>query len=217
MRRTDRTGGRCRWLRLLRRAGADESGFTLMELLLTCGLFAVVLTAILGVLDVTSRAASKDQERSESLNEAAAGLRRMTTELRNAYRVLGPTGQQTSNYLDVLVREAGGAQRVLYTCDNPLLGTPYRECIRFVSAVDSTQAPGTIPFPANGDIVVRRITNGSSVDPVFTSLRTTGTGGQPVFGQATFKVPATGDQLPGNAASEVFSGGFYMPNLTVGQ
>lgn len=201
------------------RARVDESGFTLVEVLVTCLLFALVLIAILSVLDVTSRHASKDQERSDSLNEAAAGLHRMSTELRNAYRVLGPTGQQTSNYMDVLVRRPGGSakSRVLYTCNNPLMGTPYRECLRFVSAATSTQPPGDIPFPADAEIVVKRITNGSSADPVFTKLQTSGSGGQPVYGQVTVKVPATGDQLPGNSASEVFSDGFYIPNLAVGQ
>ena len=203
-------------------AARDQAGFTLIELLVTCLIFALVLIAILNLLDVTSGQAYKDQERSNSLNEAAAGLRQMTTELRNSYRVLGPTSQATSNYMDVLVREpAGGSgpatsKRVLYTCDNPLWATPYRECLRFESAATSSQAPGEIPFPSDAEIVLKRITNGSPGDPVFTNLQTTGTGGQPVFGQATVKVPAKGDTLRGNSATEVFSDGFYMPNLAVG-
>jgi hypothetical protein len=186
-------------------------------------LFSVVLIAILNVLDITSGSAHNDQERSTSLDEATAGLRRMTTELRNTYRVLGPTGQSTSNYMDVLVREAGGgsgpatARRVLYRCDNVLWGTPYRQCLRFVSAADSTQPPGSIPFGGGGDVVVKQISNGSAGDPVFTNLQTTGTGGQPVFGNATIKVPAKGERLVGNSATEVFSDGFFMPNLVVGK
>jgi type II secretory pathway pseudopilin PulG len=206
----------------LRRVTGEQAGFTLIELLVTCLIFVLVLIAILSLLDVTSGAAHKDQERSTSLNEAAAGLRRMTTELRNTYRVLGPTGQATSNYMDVLVRgPASGsgpatAIRVLYTCDNTLWGTPYRECLRFESAPDSSQPPGSMPFPSDGEIVVKRISNGSAGDPVFTNLQTTGNGGQPVFGQVTIKVPAKGDMLVGNSATEVFSDGFYMPNLAVG-
>jgi type II secretory pathway pseudopilin PulG len=211
-----------RGLVAIRHVTSEQAGFTLIELLVTCLVFVLVLIAILSVLDVTSGVAYKDQERSTSLNEAATGLRRMTTELRNTYRVLGPTGQATSNYMDVLVREpASGsgpatAIRVLYTCDNALWGTPYRECLRFESPPGSSQSPGSIPFPSQGEIVVKRISNGSAGDPVFTNLQTTGSGGQPVYGNATIKVPAKGERLVGNSATEVFSDGFYMPNLAVG-
>src|SRR5437870_5467834 len=85
-------GGRrakARWLR--RSALADASGFTLAEVLVALVLMSVVLTAILGLLEQSSRVANSDVERDASLNEQTSAFFRMIDELRQAYQVNCPS------------------------------------------------------------------------------------------------------------------------------
>src|SRR3954451_9373180 len=82
----------------------DESGWTLVELTIAAALLAVVLTAVLSLLDMTNRQAPGDQERAHDLRETQVGVYRMTRELRQAYSLV-----QTGPYLVEAHVYAGGA------------------------------------------------------------------------------------------------------------
>jgi prepilin-type N-terminal cleavage/methylation domain-containing protein len=68
----------------------SERGFTLVELLMTIVLLALIMTAVLSITDATKRQATADQERSATTASAQTALARMTGELRQACAIFAP-------------------------------------------------------------------------------------------------------------------------------
>ena len=196
----------------------DESGFTLVELLVTIVILAFVLTATLAVFEAVFRSSHADNERNTSLVEQTASLHRMIGELRQAYRVVGPVSASTSNYMDVLIRltrPGSGTldRRVLYQCDHTDPATGLRQCVRYEFAANDPSPPGSAPFGATTTLAFARVTNGTSVDPVFTNLSSpSGTTGGPTYGQVTIKTPGSGESTTGYQHLFVLSDAFYMRN-----
>ncbi len=118
---------------LRRRVAVEQSGFSLVEMLLVMTLLALVLGATLGLLDTTARVSPQHQERGQVIREGQTGLERITRELRQASSVTFTS----SRFIEVttFVRGGSGAsvqRRVRFDC------TQLKECRRFEGPVGGT-------------------------------------------------------------------------------
>jgi prepilin-type N-terminal cleavage/methylation domain-containing protein len=183
------------------RVRRDESGFSLVELLITLSLSTVVMVAVLNLLDSTAQQAPKDQERATAIVEAQSGLHRMTRELRQAYKVLdaGPK----SMYV-VIGRSTPPDIHVRYDCDIPYPGnTAYRRCVRWQAPVGQelrTDLPGQVV-----------------IDRGLSGVQFTYSPGplNPTYVKVHIEVPQKGERLGGYKASFVLDDGFYLRNTDV--
>lgn len=146
----------------------EEAGFTLIEMMMTAVLLSVILGAVTAVLNQTAKSAARDTERNHAINELRVGLTRMTTELRQAYKIHGcgtatPETCTMTDYartIDFSIRARDKVpRRVIYDCTAPFDGTTnlprgsqttagtadqlYRTCVRKASTV-LTSPPTTI-------------------------------------------------------------------------
>lgn len=206
-----------------RRLGAEDA-FTLVELLVASTLALVVFAATLTVLDTSARTGMRERERASSIPAGAQSLQRMTRDLRQVYRLVGPLAPASdSNYVDGLVQtpaSGGGStdQRLLYRCDaTSPTSAGYRACYRWTSAANSTQGAGVIPAGQPGQLVVDLIANGTSADPVFQSLYYPAGASRPTSGRITLRFPPTGSSRVGYSANVTLTDGFYMRNLDLGR
>jgi len=183
----------------LRRATRDQSGFTTVELVTAAAILAVVLGAVLSLLDTTGAMAPHDQERAHAVREAQVGMHRMTRELRAA------TLLETTNpyYLAARVRQGGSEIRVAYDCSGSASNPAWGQCVR------------TLVPPGGGQpsVLVKAFTNksGSGGTPVFTY--TTGDGGQISYVNVHVDSVVT-DQATGRYRYRVpLTSGVYLRNL----
>jgi type II secretory pathway pseudopilin PulG len=107
-----------------RRLKKDESGWTLVELLVVATLLIVVLTAILSISDGTQKTAAGDQERTSTIGESQAGIARIAENLRNACYVFSPGG---ANFATSLCRTNFTTAPATSTC------TRSSDCIDFIN------------------------------------------------------------------------------------
>lgn len=70
-------------LRAARRGATGERGFTLVELLVTISVGMVVLFAVFGLLDVSLRASSRVQDRTDVVQRGRNAMEQITQELRS--------------------------------------------------------------------------------------------------------------------------------------
>jgi prepilin-type N-terminal cleavage/methylation domain-containing protein len=116
-------------MRHLRTQTRDESGFTLVELLLAASLLALVLGAVLSLLDTSGALAPHDQERAQAVREAQVGVSLMTRELRNATEL----GTTDPYHLTARVRREGVETWVAYYCGGSASANPaWGQCVRTV-------------------------------------------------------------------------------------
>lgn len=135
-----------------------EDGVGLIEVVVVSAILAIVVVAILNVLDTAVRQVPKDVEWTHAIAEGRVGMARLVRELRQAERINGAT----PNRLDFEVPVGGVTRRVMYACD-----VPEAEARRRCTRVEAP-AGGVLPAPSTGDRVVARVLNGTPEDPVFT-------------------------------------------------
>ena len=195
-----------------RRSG--EAGFTLVELLVSMSMFAVVLMAIMALWDTASNAGYNESERNTALSEDTSGLDRMVNDLRQAYHVNGPSEGQRSDWMDILERMpvgtgAQGDYRVIYDCSKTdPTNSALHACYRYVSAWTNpggtAASPGVPPANATATLVIPRLTNGTScsgtstTDCIFTNL-TNSTGSTslpPTTATITIRTNSRGERQP---------------------
>jgi len=132
----------------------EESGFSLIELLIAAALLAGVLGAVFTLLDTSQAVAPQDQERAHAVREAQVGVFTMTRELRTATQLA-----TTDPYrLTARVNRQGVATWVEYYCGGSAANPDWGQCVRTVQ-------PSGTPTP-----LVRAFSNkaGSGATPVFT-------------------------------------------------
>jgi hypothetical protein len=172
--------------------------------------FAFVISAVLALLETTTRVAPSDQERSLSIREAQSGLSRMVRELRQAYRVVGTSPSS----MRVLVRlkkddpsttavESHSNWLVEYDCG---VGVS-EKCVR------KQARPGELPA-ASGPVVIERVTNPADA-PVF-SFESDTDSVKPVYVKVRVEVPASGERSRGYSHKVVLEDGFFARNLQLG-
>jgi hypothetical protein len=175
----------------------------------------VVLSAVLGLLDVSSRVGAKDAERILVIGEAQTGLYRMARQLREGTPPAGTSLPATpANQLDLIVK----GKRVRYDCSvTSATGAPYRSCLRY-SSTNLTSPPTT-----GGVLVVDRLMNGTTGRPVFTPNSATA----PTGYAARIEVPSRGERKDGSSSAQgclepvgttrtpcvVLDDGFYLRNV----
>ena len=183
----------------IRRLLRQESGYSLIELLVAMSLSMLVLGAVLGLLEAFARAVPKETERAHVINEAQVGLDRMVRELRQAYQVVG----RTPDMLHVRLQRGGQLREVVYSCSepHPTMKGLYR-CLRW-------EINGGTPGPKA--VVVDRTLNGPSValdKRPFRQPQPT----NPSWNTVTVSVPASGERVSGYGHAVTLSDGFHMRN-----
>jgi prepilin-type N-terminal cleavage/methylation domain-containing protein len=183
----------------------SEAGFTLIELLLVAAILPVVLFAILAPLDQAGSLTPQDVEYTHAAQDASIGLRSMLREIRQAYNVAATT----PNSITFNVVLNGNDQQVMYGCNQPSpTAAGYRSCLRV-----SVATGGTLPAISSGQLVVDRLINGTSTDPVFNYTPSPIT---PTYVEAQVKVPARGTRASGLSHTITFDDGTLLRNEAIG-
>ena len=183
------------------RARLEESGWTLIEMLISTVILVIMLGAVLALLDVTNTVSPRDQERAHDLREAQVGLYQMTRELRQAYSLVSHSAYSVEAH----VWENGADHDVTYDCTGTSAAGPgLGECVRF-ETTGGTQGPSSV--------VIDRLLNrpGAGLSPVF--AYTTNGAGRTTYATAHVEVPAKGARTTGYSHRIVLDDGFYMRNL----
>jgi prepilin-type N-terminal cleavage/methylation domain-containing protein len=129
----------------------DDSGVTLIELMVVVSLLVVVLGAVLVFAETGTNIAAKDRARNVSIVAARAGFYRMTRELRQGSPPTGATLPTADTNTVDLVLNTTTPQRVVYDCSFQPAGATYRQCKRW-SSTTLTSSPE--PFDKSGGTVV---------------------------------------------------------------
>ena len=190
-------------------ASRSESGFTLVELLVSMSLLTVVIGGLLGLAESVLPVAARDQERAHVLNQAQSGMDRMTRELRQATRVVWTS--PTTDAIWVEVDRTGTTVEVLYDCRVQPVGKPYRQCVR-ATGTD----PAVSPSAANGRVVIDRVLNGTAAAPTHPSVFAfSPNAASPVQISTEIVVAAQGERHSSHDYRHliVLDDGFYMRNL----
>ena len=186
---------------------SQESGFTLIEVLVAAALLALVLGAALSLSDTGGQIAEKDLERAHAIDDAQAAIAQMDRDLRTATQVISPAPGVASNSVDFIApkRPTGTgsrvAERIVYRCDSPSPTKPsLRACYRYVG-------PPSSPPGGAGMLVLDQLTNGTSAAPVF----------RPSANGRYFAVQvarsAAGSRKGGYGFSVTLNHGIYLRNL----
>jgi type II secretory pathway pseudopilin PulG len=185
----------------LRRVRSEESGWTLIELLISSVLLIVILGAVLALLDSANKLAPQDNERALDIREAQTGVYRMTRELRQTYSLVSTTGYK----IEAHVWENGADHDVTYDCTGSSSAGPnLGQCVRF-EITAGVQGPATT--------VIDRLLNkpGSGMPPVFAYKN--GPNGNTSYASTHVEVPSRGARKTGYAYHVAFDDAFFMRNL----
>src|SRR5687768_16618815 len=98
--------------RFVNKVGSDQSGATLIELLVGMAMMIAIVSAAFLTFSTTERDAPREHARSNAVREAQAGVDRMTRELRQAYAV----NASGYDFVDFNVARPQGNRRVIYDC-----------------------------------------------------------------------------------------------------
>jgi prepilin-type N-terminal cleavage/methylation domain-containing protein len=185
-----------------------EQGFTLVEVLVSISLLAVVLGILMVPIVDSQRIEGRDQNYAFSQQEARTGVESMVAQIRQATAILS---QPSQNAVVFNITLAGQALTVLYECDinqpNSPPNSTYHECVR------AQTAQGGNPNPSSGTVVARNLLNGSNTNPVFSFGPDPNA---PYYMTATLEVPSSdGSNTYGFTHPIVLSDGTLMRNLNV--
>ena len=189
----------------IRRRLRQQSGFSLIELLVVMSLFLFVMGAALSVMDTGGKAGPRDAERANAIREQQVGLYRMIRELRQAHQVLGTSPRS----MEVLVRIARNGthenRHVAYYCSEESPG----KCIRKETNIGQ-------PLPANGEVVIDRVLNWTaSSQPVFDFPGDASNGVTPSYVTVRVEVPAAGEKPNGFRNRLTLEDGFHARNMRI--
>jgi prepilin-type N-terminal cleavage/methylation domain-containing protein len=120
---------------LRRRLRDDQSGFTLVELLVAMPIALLVVFMALLVLESAVRSELRTREHAQALRDQEVGLERMTRELREATSFTFLTSQKVE--FDAHIRSAGGLRKIQYDCSSG------DYCLRLEDPVGGTVSGGT--------------------------------------------------------------------------
>jgi prepilin-type N-terminal cleavage/methylation domain-containing protein len=189
-----------------------EDGFTLPELMVVVILLPIVLIGLLKALDTQAKLTPQSVQYANAVEDAGVGISRVMRDLRSATRVVGTTPNTIT-----FDRSTGGSGvvRITLSCDVPVpAGTwgpagTYRRCVKV-----------TVPFVGNvlgttsaTSIVVDRLINGTTDDPVFTF---TPNAIFPNYISMKVRVPSRGEDNKGFTHPVVIDNGTLLRNNVLG-
>jgi type II secretory pathway pseudopilin PulG len=185
----------------------DESGFTLIEMMVVCVTLLVVVGATMAFLVAGTRVQNRDSEWAFAVQNGQTGLARMMREIRQATNVNAGDG----SYIDFNVVENSQTLHVAYYCNvtqpNSPQGTSYSECVRLQAALGAA-----LPALSTGAPVIVRLKNPTTVFSYNVAL-------DPSYVTATIQLPSTGNltstQSAGVGHNIVLSSGAYLRNAVV--
>ncbi len=111
---------------------SDQSGFSLIELLVASSMALVVAFAAMNFSEVAARGEDRTADRAEALGAARVGLERMTRELRQATSVKVDAATPAVIDLQVHSIQAGATVNVRYDCSQAA------ECRRYQYPIGGT-------------------------------------------------------------------------------
>lgn len=150
--------------RLLRQRDSDDSGFTLVELLVAVSLIGIVGAAVMSVVVSTSRAQVYQSDLREVMDDGRVSIGRIRKEVRQARSVLpGSTASQLRFWVDenqdnivqedeerwYCVRPVGGS-----SCVGPSPVETKFELVRWTEATDGWDWTNVPPVPPAGATVI---------------------------------------------------------------
>ena len=165
----------------MRRLAHDASGFTLVELLITCVLMLVVLGATLTTFESFQSNAETNTRQNDAQDEARRGVEQLARQLRNlasptnehpdAIKVMGPQDLVVQSVADTMPAgslKALNTQYVRY-CYDAAGSRLVRQRLTWTTAADPA-VPPTAGCPASGwsstDVPTQNVVNGAR--PLFT-------------------------------------------------
>jgi prepilin-type N-terminal cleavage/methylation domain-containing protein len=177
-----------------------QDGFTLVELLTAMGISLVVAAGALTLVDIAAPQADRELQRQVAVSEGRSGLERMLREIRNADSV----NATSPTLIDVNTPTPAGSpdQRVVYQCSAAFQAVTYRQCVRYSGPVGGTVS--------NGQVVVERLINGTTSQPVFTYVPDRI---RPRVVRVQIVLPASGGPAPGYIHRVVFRDAAFLRNL----
>ena len=175
-----------------------QEGFTLVELLTAMAISLVVAAGALTLVDIAAPQSDRELQRQVAVGEGRAGLERMVREIRNADLV----NATSPTLIDVNTPTPSGARRVVYQCNSAFQAVQYRQCVRYSGAVGGAVS--------NGQVVVERLINGTTSQPVFTYVPDRI---RPRLVRVQVVLPASGGPAPGYIHRVVFRDGVFLRNL----
>lgn len=186
-----------------------EDGYTLTEVLVVMAILPFVLVAMLNMLDTSAKLAPRSVQYAAAVREAGNGLSRAIREIRQAYRVIGTT----PNSLTFLAFVRNVETQVSITCNVPSPavgpgGQALRRCVRTAAPVGLS-----LPSPTVGAVLVDRMTNGTTTDPVFAY---TPNAIAPTFVRMQVRVPSRGESTEGRSHPITIDDGTQLRNNAFG-
>jgi prepilin-type N-terminal cleavage/methylation domain-containing protein len=176
--------------RLLKLLSRDESGFSLIELLMVSAILPIVLSAILGAFDSVGGQAPKNIEYTHAVTEAQVGLQRMIQEIGEATSI----GVQTPSEIEFNAVIGGTGQEIHYACST--------QCLRYsvtsggaLPTLVNNACPTSLTAAQTCQVVVARVTNGNSVFSY--SNPTNDANAPPTWVRVQIQVPAKGERTSG--------------------
>ncbi len=149
-----------------KRIRSDQSGFTLVELMVTMSVMIIVMIASLGILDIAVRSEPEIADRNRQVQAAQTELERLTREIRVSYEVVAASPQSLTvlTYVNRATCDGGTPDttircRVTYNCASG-------SCTRTISETDgsSPTSPTTVVSGLSSDSIFTYTPD--SVDPV---------------------------------------------------
>ena len=191
------------------RIARREDGLTLIELLFSVVMLAMVLAAVSTSLINSQDVANAGVEQQNSIQEAETGLHRMTRELRQGQVPAGGTlPTAAGDQLDMVV----GGKRVFYDCT--VVSAGYHACVRY-----TTTSLAVRPGPGCGacanltaERVIDRLVNGVSTGANGIAIFTPNSASTPTRYDVAIQVPAKGAKRLGSTATVAFDDAIYLRN-----
>ena len=175
-----------------------EDGFTLVELLVGMAMSLVIGAGALALLDIAEPLSDRELQREVAVAEGRSGLERMIRDLRNADLV----NATSATLIDVNTRTPSGPQRVVYQCNSAFQVVTYRQCVRYAGPVGGSVS--------NGIVVIERLINGTTSQPVFTYVPDRI---RPRVARIQIVLPASGGPAPGYMHRIVLRDAAFLRNL----